>query len=168
MATIYNSDLSKELIEGAKIQTSREGIPTQIAEKVVPVMEVNPKLLRRVNVVRGISKTNTGAQVIYTTPTDKDFILTGVIYAVTKNAACDAATGRSGISVIIEGATQTIGMVSILTATASDQSNSIDFPQGIKLDRGQNISTAGSTTYAAGNMSITATILGYTIDNANS
>jgi hypothetical protein len=46
MAQIFNSELKKQLIDGAKLQTSKDVIPSQLADKVVPVMEVNPKLLK--------------------------------------------------------------------------------------------------------------------------
>ncbi len=44
-AIIYNSDVTKELRDGGKISL-RDAIPNQLAEKVVPVMEVNPKFYK--------------------------------------------------------------------------------------------------------------------------
>jgi hypothetical protein len=43
-AKIYNSNLTKAIVDGAKLQISEGGIPSEIAEKVVPTMEVNPNL----------------------------------------------------------------------------------------------------------------------------
>jgi len=142
MANIYNSELTKQLIDGAKLQTGRDTIPNQIAEKVVPVMEVNPKLLRRTTIVRTVATAGT----IYTTPTNQDFYLTGVQYSLTKDATCDLATGRSTINAVIGGlATEIIGHVTI-TLTAYNQTITKVFDHPLKIDRGTNITCSITTT----------------------
>ena len=57
MASIHNSDLTKELIEKAKLQTSHDSVPSQIADKVIPTLEVNPNLSRRTKIVQLIDET---------------------------------------------------------------------------------------------------------------
>lgn len=52
MAEIHNSDLSKEIIDKAKLQLSFDKLPTQLAEKVVPTLEVNPDISRRRKIIR--------------------------------------------------------------------------------------------------------------------
>lgn len=155
MATIYNSQLTRELTDAAKIQVSRDKIPNQLAEKVVPVMEVNPKLLRRANIVRSGTATGTGASTIYTTPSNQDFFLTHAELSIIKDAASDYATGGYPLNVTIDGVTRSILIISILTLTAQNQTVGIAFNTPVKLDRGSTIalnsasSTAGTFIRAA-------------------
>jgi len=158
MATIYNSDLTKELVAGAKIQQSKELPPTQLAEKVVPVMEVNPKLLRVCNIVRstqGIAPTN-----VYTVPTNKDFYLVSAWVAVTN---IDNA-GERVMTVTIDNQAQILLQIeheaagaAAAASVASALSINPAFP--IKLDRGSNIVISGS--HAKG----TAGIIGFTVED---
>jgi hypothetical protein len=167
MAQVYNSDLLKELRDASKLQQLSESIPNQLDTKIVPVIEVNPKLLRVVNIIRGTAKTTTGSATIYTTPTDRDFYLTAITFAVTKNAACDVASGRYGLQMYIDGAAQVIGMVSVQTLTASDIATSMTFDTPIKIDRNTSIVTAGGVSFTAGAMITTTSILGFTVENTN-
>ncbi len=48
MSQINRTELLKGMRDDAKIQNA-ESIPTQLAEKVVPVLEVNPRLLFCIN-----------------------------------------------------------------------------------------------------------------------
>jgi hypothetical protein len=164
MATIYNSDLTKELREGAKLQTSTDSIPSQLAEKVVPVMEVNPKLLKSCNIIRHVNNAASGSNTIYTTPTDRDFYLVTAWLSYTKNVTCDITTGAVAITAQAEeGSAFTIlGLANFTLAVESD-SGQISFPTPVKLKRGTAITMSG--TFTAGAMSRSGGITGYTIDN---
>jgi len=163
-AKIYNSDLSKELVDGAKIQIAVDGIPSEIAEKVVPVMEVNPKMFRRTNICVGTSKVVTATLLAYTTPTDRDFFLTSVDIGMIKDATCDQATGTININGVSENGTTCIfAQIPVIVTTAqSEQVNSLFIPP-MKLKRGSAINISG--TYTAGLMSRTTVIKGYTVEN---
>lgn len=164
MATIHNTDLSKELKEGAKLQQLRDRIPSELADKVVPVMEVNPKLLRRANIVRRSTASNATVATIYTTPSDKDFYLTGVAIAIIKDATSTSAS--SYISITIDGASQIFVHIPELTLTAQTGQMALSLPTPIKVDRGTAITINNSTNVA--NISATGTIVGYTVENINS
>lgn len=158
-AKIYNSNLTKEVIDGAKLQVQDGNIPSEIAEKVIPVMEVNPKLLRRVNIV----KQNTSGN-IYTTPTDRDFYLTAF-----NLSAYSTAVGANQISISAipygETAGVVIGRICLFNTAAIDSQNGVlsqDFTVPIKLARGSAISLI-----AAGTTVRSATIFGYTTDQSN-
>ncbi len=43
MAQIRNSDIQKRILEEAKLQASVDVIPTELADKILPVLNVNPK-----------------------------------------------------------------------------------------------------------------------------
>ena len=163
MATINNSDLTKELTEGAKIQTAYDNIPNQLAEKVVPVMEVNPKLLRRANFCRWATKTTTGTANILVLPSDKDFFCTGAAMNVVKDVACDMATGRLNVGATVDGFAVSLCSLPILTLTAQQMATSIPFTPPIKLDRGQTITW--TSTWAAGNLCASVNLYGYVVDN---
>lgn len=160
--TINNPDLKRELITGAGIQTAYDSVPSQIAEKVVPVMEVNPKLLRTINIVRRASAVNSTAGTIYTTPSDKDFFLCGVSLSVIKDVT--ATSIRSDINGFPEGdSVRELISIATLTLTVQDSSSSLFFNIPIKMARGTNISLANSTN--VGNITAVGNIYGYIVDN---
>jgi len=164
MPTIYNSDLSKELQQGASLQVSG-GIPNQLAEKVVPVMEVNPKLLRRINIVKQISKTASGSSTIYTTPTDKDFYLCTALLSCSSDAANDGTNFY--LQCIPDEIGQTTNLIHItkITLSAINQSLVEYFFNPIKIKRNSVI--AISHTFTAGVANFSGSITGYTVDNPN-
>jgi hypothetical protein len=164
MATIYNSDLTKELVAGAKLQQNKDLIPTQLAEKVVPVMEVNPALLRRCNVVAY----KTGGGTIYTTPTDKDFFLVSVNIGATQTVVNKKGAGTVSVIPFDDTAAVVVAVAAVSTGAAlldgNSGNNSINLPFPLKLKRGSVIaqSTAGDAP-----TSVFTTIIGYTISNIN-
>lgn len=162
MATIYNSQLSQELTDGAKIQVSKDKIPTELAEKVIPVMEVNPKLFRRINVIKaGIALNVTGTGV-YTTPTDKDFYLCGAQLSLIKDVT--STSTFTYLSCTDEyGALQTLLKIVSLSLTPQIDGCTADFTIPIKLKRGSVIGINNFTNVA--NITSHACIWGYTVDN---
>lgn len=158
MANINNSDLTKALIDGAKINIVTDSVPSQIAEKVVPVMEVNPDMLRRCNVLKYVAVAGT----IYTAPTNKDFYLS----AMTLQGINDAGepTASNYITITPSGNVATIILRGTLPAVAAlasgiNVSESLSLSIPIKIERGSNITlNIGSTTGSA-------SIIGYTVEN---
>ena len=162
MAQIHNSELLQELKDGGKIQQLRDIIPNQLAEKVVPVMEVNPKLLRRCDVAVSGTRTSTGSTTLYTTPTDKDFYLTSALMEVGSDVTADN-TG-SYLRVVINGTNVDIIYLRKPTTVATSQALSQDFSGcPIKLDRGSTIIM--NLSFTVGAASQHALITGYTVNN---
>jgi hypothetical protein len=162
MAKIYNSDLTKGIAKNAGIQQSVEKVPNELAEKVVPVMETNPELLRKVNIVANINKTTTGSGTIYTTLANKQFYLTSAYGTYVKDAAADV--GQTGYCLsmggVIDGANIIILSLPSLALTAETEVISQTFNPPINVDRGSTISLGGAT-FTAGTMSRTCGITGY-------
>lgn len=161
MAQIYNSDLTKELLDGAKIQINRENIPNQLAEKVVPVMEVNPKAFRKINII----KTITGAGTVYTTPTDQDFFLCACDITCSNNVASKASSATltitpKGDAAVVACAVQYHTTAILDTNNQQIFNNFNNTP--ILLERGSAI-TFASTENAVRR----ATIFGYLVYNTN-
>ena len=169
MTQINNSDLTKELIEGSRPLTCVDTIPNQLAEKVVPVMEVNPKLLKRTNFIAYAQATATGNLVFATYPatlTGKKFYVTGIHFEMIKDVTCDQTTGVLSIlancPVLTGSATITILTIPVIALTAQAVSKDIMFPEPLQIDP----STIASTgSYTAGVMVRTAKLYGFTEDN---
>ena len=166
MVNNNNSDTTKELIEGGKLQVV-QGVPQTIANYIQPVMEVNPKLLRRITVIRDLTRTTSGAGTIYTTPADREFYLVGYTLSYIKDAACDSATGSQVYIVVYQdGAIRSIGTLAGITLTAQTANITQSFFQPIKVDKNSTILLSGNT-FAAGNLIKSASIFGYVVDNSN-
>lgn len=164
MATIYNSDVTKELIRVGKLQINRDKIPGELAEKVVPVVEVNPALLRKVNWGKSVKSTTTGATAVLAAAENKQIYLTGATLGLAKNAACDIATGSLTIDVSIEGQTLNILGLPIATLTASSEAISVNFNPAIKIDKGSAIYQT-SLTWTAGAASRYSSVVGYYVED---
>lgn len=166
MVNNNNSETTRELIDAGKLQVV-QGVPQTIANYIQPVMEVNPKLLRRITITRDNTKTTTGSAIIYTTPATQDFYLVGYTISVIKDVACDAATGGVAfISVVIDGATRTFGNIVGITLTAQNEAFSHSFPIPMKIDRSTTILITGPA-HAAGVLVKSGSIFGYVVDNSN-
>jgi len=159
-AIIYNSDLSRELQDGAKIQVSRDRVPNELAEKVIPVMEVNPKMLRRCNVAASGLAANSAASTVYTSPSDKDFYLVAMALSTIKDATSTSTAAR--ITSTINGASVSLLSIASATLTAQADSTSLTLPIPLKIDRGTSIAVTNTTADA--NVSTRASIFGYTDD----
>lgn len=161
MATIYNSELSKELQQGAKLQI-RDKMPSELADKVVPVMETNPKLLRRAQQLGTMSRgTTTTSLTIFTPQAGKETYITGLNISNTQNAACDNVL----LSIVAAQGTSQLILYKRNKETLTAQSffDHIDFVPAIKIDNGTNVTFSGAFT--AGTCQTDAAIFGYQIDN---
>jgi hypothetical protein len=142
MAHINNSELTNQMVESARIQLSNDKVPTELAEKVVPVMEVNPKLIRYANKVLYSAATSDGT--LFTVPTNKDFIITAAWAEVP--GAAGASNPYRTITCVIGGETVTILRVSrVIAATVTENAtNALSLCPGIKVDSGSIIAFTAS------------------------
>jgi hypothetical protein len=167
MATINNTSLFKELRDGAK-SYGTEKIPNKIADKVVPVMEVNPKLLRIIDT--GFSATGTAsttATTLTTLPSEaRDFYLCGGSFTFAKDATCDVATGTVTFIGTSNSASIIFARLATITLTADNQGIAFVLPFPCKLDRGTTI-YIGSGTHTAGTFVRAASCYGFFVNNPN-
>lgn len=162
MSTIHNSDLFKEFRDGAKTQQLTDVIPTQLADKIVPVMEVNPKFFRRCNFFASGNRTTSGATTLATSATDKDTFITNIYLGWVFDVLTVITVNR--VQCVVDGLTVTILLApnsNAVAGTAGAISVPLCFP--IKVDRGTAI-TLGVTS-SAGTYSVSAGIIGYTVEN---
>lgn len=157
MARITRSSFINWMQRALGIEAGIDAVPQYTAGQVVPVFDIQPK---NCTVQRHYTKSSTGTQAIYTTPTDKDFYLTHASLASTNSALWDGSL--TYISITQDGATRLILILYQLTTTAGTQSTSISFPYPIKVDRGTAINLVMS--FAAGTQSVGCTIGGYVLE----
>lgn len=161
MATIYNSELMKELANAARLQQSRDKIPDQITDKVMPVMEVNPRLLKFSEICKYNTAINALEVTIYQVPTYAEFYLTSVFISVIKDATATSLYSR--VRITINGVSCYLCQIPGITLTAQNQSATISFPFPIKCDKGTLIVLQNSTN--VGNVSSVGMITGYEVYN---
>lgn len=156
-----NSSLTREFREAGRV-TSMD-IPNKIGDTIIPVMEVNPKLLRVVDITKQNQAINATSATIYTTPTDSDFYLTGASLTVSKDA--NATSVASYIQCILadNGDTVQICYVACTTTQAQNGGVSHDFTFPIKVKRGTAISVYNTTNVAS--IRASAVIYGYLVPN---
>lgn len=163
MAQIHNSDLFKEVKDGAKIQQSFDAIPSQLAEKVVPVMEVNPKLLRRCNFMASAVRSTSGASTLVTTASDRDTFITNAYISTNYDNTAVVTVNR--LTIVQDGATKVL----ILSPNTANfylaSAININLPFPLKVDR--NSAIILGVTSSAGAYSISAGVVGYTVENIN-
>ena len=157
MAQINNSQVTKRVVDLANIQISRENPPTQLADKIVPVIECSPFPIIKTfaNVTYTTSQNNT---TIFTSNANKDTFLTKIQFnnmqtALSDNTLCAIdCTNFDGESVQLLRKTK-------FTTTAVDDWLQIDFNRPIKLKRGSIVQI--SLVFTAGASSTGIVIQGF-------
>ncbi len=159
MATINNSEIQKRIISEAKIQTSIDKVPTQLAEKVVPVLISNPK--QTPTILKRSASDTSGTSIIYTTPKNHDFYLTYAMLSSMDDSASDNVKTRLQIN--IKGSTNVALIEHRSLSLVADNSNTaIEFTAPILLER--NSSILVSNVFSVGNSTKTGIIAGYIIE----
>lgn len=164
-ATIYNSDLTKGLASNAKIQTAKDKVPNELAEKVVPTMETNPELLRKSTILTNIERSTTTSAspgtTLYTASSTKDTYITALSLSATSSAACDNTIIRIRVTVN----NQAVILLALLkeTLTLNSQTATLTLTYPLKIDRGTNISLLN--VFTAGSSNLNGCVLGYEVDN---
>ncbi len=166
MAQIHNSDLSREIVTGIKLQQNVDSIPSQLADKVVPVMEVNPKLLKNSYPLASIVNRTASSNnlVIYSGRAGISVVITGIGYSIHEDATCDNTTTQ--INATIDGNVKTPLYLSKLSLTAIERNGFLDFGEHpLRIDVGTDIRYSHVFTIA--NSSVTLILYGYFVENTN-
>jgi hypothetical protein len=159
---IANPDLSKELQDAGRFQLNQGILPTELADKIIPVIEINPKLLRRCTYIQ-TNGGSAGSVTIATTPIDRDVYITAAWISVSK-LVTDSNT-HSQLKVTPKGgASTTIVGIAGTTLNAETGSIAISFPVPIILERGTVIQLAK----VSANGTAIAGVTGYTVENYRS
>lgn len=121
---------------------------------IQPVIEVGSKFT---DLVKTGGNTTTSNATLYTTPLDKDFILTHAHISLTKDVTSDNTNAY--IQVVVGGANVRLTELRLQTLTALSTTCGYNYTIGIKLDRGSAITLIGGFT--AGTLTKQATICGF-------
>lgn len=162
---IYNSNLTKEIQDVVKLQTSTDPTPSEIADKVILVADVNPKHARIINHITSSGQATSGTNTIFTTPTDRDYYLIGCQVSLQKDILCD----NTNVSLIctLPGGSAALSLLDVGTISVTPTTIIIarEFPVPILIKRGSSINLTG--TFTAGAMNRRASINGYFVENIN-
>ena len=162
---INNSDLTKELIEGAKLSSAIGTIPSEMQTTVVPVMEVNPRLLRKCNIIRSSILTTNANGTLLTASTTQQTFITSCSVAFIKDIVCDMSSGLGpGIDLVQGGATVRLCYFPIITLTAQNDSMTMSFDPPILIDKGSAVTANRGSAFTAGVCVRAMTITGYVVD----
>lgn len=133
----------------------KEQPEAELMDEVVQTFELKPK-----GIVAANFNTASGTLTVLTTPAEKDFYMTGFAINFIKDAACDNTAIY--LSASREGLSSYLFICPIITLTAQQFTQVIEFPNPVKIDRSTSITLAGSFT--AGACSRSVTISGYELE----
>jgi hypothetical protein len=155
---VTNKDAIKALIDSANLPII--DIPIKLAQSIVPIIDITPVAHRVVNIGRSTATTSPSNSTIYTTPTDRDFYLTGAILTASYDATADNTFTH--LQTYVNGYLFSILEFRKISLTAFSDNTTISFPTPIKLDRGATIVLSGSFNVGSGTKG--AAIFGYVVD----
>jgi len=159
MVDVQNRQVLDDLAEKIK-ESNPNVLPKTIGDKIMPVIEVGDNIDQRF-IIHTNSATS-GTITITTTPTDKDFYLTGIEMSYATDATCDMASAQNGVIVIIQGVSRVALSFANIALTAQQSDRSITFPVPILLDRGSLVTMTGTFTVGVAIRGVS--ISGYSVD----
>lgn len=134
-ATIYNAAIIKTLIDKCKLQPSKDVVPQELAEKVLPVVEVSPE--RKIHIAREASA-DSASEILHTCHASKKTFLINCQLSVSKDVLSDST--NSFIDLIPVGAARLIVLehrYEPLTVGAFFAHSSLSLP--MELEKGSTI-----------------------------
>ena len=166
MAKINNSAVMQKLIDELELYPAKDTIPSELAEKILPVFQVNSEQLTITttpsNVVASQVLNGAGPATIYTTPATEKFYLTNVCLSARCGSAVTTGNENTSVSVTINGAAVKIaGIIFKVIAAGIEQEGGdvvLNLQNPILIDASTNITMESDN---GGNGSI-ASIVGYT------
>jgi len=148
--------LTEKLVKVLGLQTAIEPTALDYIKSIQPTLDLNP-----VPVV-DVVETKTASGTIFTTPTNKDFFLTGFIINVSTDENDNDGFGQ--ITVVMKNGSSRIIGKAFVRAEATPSSSVANLVSNltvpILLKRGTNISAALSSVNA-----LSTTIYGYTVED---
>ena len=139
--------------------------PMLDTSKIMLMAEVNPKMLKFCNVAVRATSTTSSTSTIYTTPTDKEFYLTGISLSYSATVLNDQVRVYVQAQTLPSNLMAPIIDINVVTTVAQANTFCRDFTVPIKIAPGTIIGLV--KTFTAGAGVYTANITGYTIDYVN-
>lgn len=138
---IENQDLLREAATVSRMQQAISNPEFSFSNSIQLVAEVNPKLLRRVDIVRNLSTAALSGV------SGKRFVITAVSIAYSKSAADNGTSLQC--STTLGGSSRIVARISTQTLTAESRNVFFAFPVPIVCDEGQGVSRAIGGAFTA-------------------
>ena len=167
MAKINNSAVIQKLINELELSPAKDLIPTELAEKILPVFQVNSQemIVRPpvANIVKQNTATGATPATIYTTPATGKFFLTNIHLDCYTGSEIMTGNEHGFISIVIDGTTVkilSVGLKQIATGALdySGQTATFNLQNPILIDPATDIVINNSSA----NISGVGSIVGYT------
>ena len=158
MAEIGNSGVIKKLVKVLNLQTGKDKIPSELAEKIQAVVSAEPE---RTIFAKEQTCSDATTTTIFTTDAKKNTYAVGVSLSVSKDAVATSTSSRIA-GTLDEGGGINLIRIRYEPLTAGQFTESITFPYPIKLAKSSNVSVANSTAIAS--VDASATIFYYEED----
>jgi hypothetical protein len=168
MAKINNQAVLQKLMDELKLYPAKDAIPTELAEKILPVYQINSEEVTVTNTPSTIVRTHVDTAIssagdtIYTVPATGDFYLTNVALAYVIDGAF-AADGWIAIEVTIDGVAQKIiALPARVDVVGINSALSLNLQNPVKIDQGTDIKVLCIAAMNGTAVENTSTIIGYT------
>lgn len=155
MARIHNTSIGEDAQRIFNTKTGNH-LSNEVEDDIKPVILVEPKT----DLIVSETRISTGVGNVYTTRTDKDTYLTGILVTMTSDAVADNTSLQ--VFGIIGNTTKVLVRLDKQTVTAGNQAIFVPFKNPLKLDRGQVVTHI--TTFTAGAVSLTTILYGYEVE----
>ena len=139
----------QKLIDELKLYPGKDQIPTEIADKILAVYQVNAGEVAISNTLNNIIKegfmhdtTGDTSVIIYATPTDKKFYLTGFFL----HHDYIGGITWSWLEATIDGLVHKFGDGVVVAATSSSKTIAVTFNNPILLDQNTNVILSRTTS----------------------
>jgi len=152
-----NTQVVNETRDALKL-TTNERIPNPI-----PVIEVNPKLVKNLKVLSGVA-TNATSSTLLTTPVNQDIYICGAQLSIIKDVTSTSTYSSIRFTDETEAVIALVAIPS-LTLTAQTQSVAVTLTKPIKCKRGTTITITNTTNVA--NISAYAQVYYYADEYSN-
>lgn len=130
MVETQSSELSKEILNASKV--SGHLVPRNLAGQIVPVIEVNPKIVKDARVASSVVSDATSGSILVANALQDVYICSAML-TVVKDGANTSDYAR--ITCTQGGAIRTILQIALIPSTVGSDALTISFPHAIKIDR---------------------------------
>ena len=162
MVQINNQAVIQKLIDELKLYPATGGIPTELAEKILPVYQINAEDItvaqESTTIVRTLKTNTIGGETLYTTSATEQFFLTGLTLQAWYTGM--ASNQNATISAFINGVNTVIAHLNHYGNMTAPAVISHDFQNPIKVDKGTIIEIEWTSNSPSSGTAI-GTIFGY-------
>lgn len=143
---INNSKTIQEIRDAAKLVGY--ALPNTLNAVVSPVLECNPAMMRKINVVKYAACTNATTQTVFTTDASNDFYICAITLGVSKDATSTSTNSQVKAYLADTEAFTPVAIVAGQTLVAQNETVTITFAQPMKLKRNSVVQLANTTNVA--------------------